>query len=109
MPGGVGGPNDYAGADLPAQRLIFSSPAATHPPEPRRFARWWDEFRASIGGREISVDGIEPFFAAVEYLALGAVRLGRGSGSINRIERRRDHVAADGVDCFVLVINRSGR
>jgi AraC-like DNA-binding protein len=93
------------------QKLVFSSPGrAEGTEEPRRFARWWEEFRATVGGREISAaDRDAPFFATVEYLSLGAIGLGRGSGSINRIERRRHHVAAYGVDCFVLVINRSGR
>jgi AraC-like DNA-binding protein len=94
---------------LSARKLVFSSPGATGGlVEAKRFERWWEEFRATVGGREISADRGGPFFATVEYLALGAVGLGRGTGSINRIERRRDHVAADGVDCFVLVVNRSG-
>jgi AraC-like DNA-binding protein len=94
--------------DPSARRLVYSSPGpAGGPVEAKRFERWWEEFRATVGGREIDANRAGPFFATVEYLALGAVGLGRGSGSINRIERRRDHAAADGVDCFVLVINRS--
>ncbi len=93
---------------MPAQRLAFSSPSpAGGPAEAKRFSQWWEEFRSTVGGREIAADWERPFFASVEYLPLGSVGLGRGRGSINRIERRREHVAADSVDSFVLVINRS--
>jgi AraC-like DNA-binding protein len=91
---------------MPAQKLAFSSPgAAAGPAEAKRLARWWDEYRATLGGVEVAIDHDMPFATSVEYVGLGATGLGRSVGSINRFERRNDHHAQDGDDRFYLVVN----
>jgi AraC-like DNA-binding protein len=91
---------------LSAQRLAFSSDGAkAGPEEARRFAHWLDEYRATLNSREIAFDPDRPFSVCVEYVTAGGVGLGRSYGSVTRIERRRDHLARDGVDNFKFVIN----
>ena len=92
----------------PISRLMFSSLAAPDVrDEAGRYASWFDEYRASIGGREIIADREAPFAAKVEYMALGPCGLGRSSGSTIRLERRREHVSRDGDSRFLLILNRS--
>lgn len=93
---------------MQVQKLVFSSRrAADGTVEGRRYSRWFDEYRATIGGREVILDHGIPFAARVEYRALGAVGLGRSVGTTLRLERRPEHVARDGDDRFMLVLNRS--
>jgi AraC-like DNA-binding protein len=47
-----------------------------------------------------------PLRVRFELLALGSVQLGRSVGSINMFERRRDHIASDCDDRFLLIVNR---
>jgi len=89
------------------ERLVFSSPGSARGlAEARRLSRWWDEYRAALGGIEVSADERMPLATSVEYLDLGAVGLGRSAGSINRFNRRGSKTVADGDDRFNLVINR---
>jgi AraC-like DNA-binding protein len=93
---------------LPAQRLVFSSSGAgTGADEVKRCTRWFEECRAKIGGREVTIDRNLPFAVSVEVMALGAVGLGRSTGSTMRLERRWEHVSRDADDRFFLVINRA--
>jgi AraC-like DNA-binding protein len=89
------------------KRLNFRSAGATAgPDEARRYALWFDGHCAEVGAREIRSDPHRPFAASVEYTALGIFGLGRSSGSVIRVDRRREHVSRDGIDRFVLVVNR---
>lgn len=85
-------------------RLVFSSPAAGQT-EARRLAQWWDAYRASLGGVDISVDTNLPLATSVKVQRLGELSVGWSTGSIDRFERRAEHAVRDGHDGFHLVIN----
>jgi AraC-like DNA-binding protein len=92
---------------MKVQRLKFSSPgSAAGATEAMRLGRWWDEFRASLGGVELTANLDVPFAATVEYLPLGAFGLNRAAGSVTRAYRGAKHAARDGDDRFQLLINR---
>lgn len=93
---------------MSVERLNFRSGVSAGPDEARRYRRWFDEYSAKVGAREILSDPGMPFAASVEYTALGIFGLGRSSGSMIRVDRRREHVSRDGLDRFVLVVNRGG-
>ena len=76
------------------------------PPEAARLQRWWDEYRVTLGGLEVTADPEMPFVTRVDYVQLGAVGLGRSSGSINRFYRGPHGPGRDADDRFQLVINR---
>jgi AraC-like DNA-binding protein len=78
------------------------------PEEAARLRRWWDGYSATLGGLEVTADPEMPFVTRVDYLQLGAVGLGRSSGSINRFYRGPNGVSRDAHDLFQLVINRGG-
>jgi hypothetical protein len=77
--------------------------------EALRLARWWDEYRSSLGALQLTTDPELPFATRVDYLALGAFGLGRSTGSINRFYRHDNDLARDGDDRSQLLINRGPR
>lgn len=93
---------------MSAQRIVFPlSEEASGPADAARYARWFDEFRTMVGGRDITLDRDRPFAARVEYLGLDSVGVSRSVGSLVRVERRREHIARDGDTRLILVVNRS--
>jgi AraC-like DNA-binding protein len=107
-PSGVGHCLLNGSCAMKIDRLVFSSPGpSAGATEAVRLARWWDEFHASLGGLELTVDPNLPLATSIEYLPLGAFGLGSARGPVNRVYRGEKHAARDGDDRFQLVINRN--
>lgn len=96
-----------AGEGSGARRVFTSPEAAPSADRARQLERWWDEYRMSISGLDMTIDSEPIAPAKIEYLTAGSVGLGRGCGPIARFERRPEHIGRDGKDRFNLVVNRS--
>jgi AraC-like DNA-binding protein len=94
---------------LPLQRFNFAAPiCAANPAENRRFANWFDAFRARDNRRDIAFRPDVPLVASIESLSLGLVGLSRTRGSFERIERRTGDSISNRDGPFVLVLNCGG-
>lgn len=84
----------FSSADLPA-----------HLTDAQRFALWYALYRDLHGGAEVSISESVPFSAAIETTDVGAITLGRMSGTITRATRSPQHVAAEGRNDYALLLN----
>jgi AraC-like DNA-binding protein len=102
-------PSDYGGwhLEMLTHRVSFSAPTgAAGPDEERRFARWWDEYRATISGIDLYAEPGTPFAARREWLLCRNATIGRVAGSMMWAERGPQHFARDGDDRIVIGVNR---
>jgi hypothetical protein len=84
----------FSSANLPA-----------HLTDAQRFALWYALYRDLHGGAEVSISESVPFSAAIETTDVGAITLGRMSGTITRATRSPQHVAAEGRNDYALLLN----
>ena len=86
--------NRFSSADLP-----------THLTGAQRFALWYALYRDLHGGADVTISECVPFSAAIETTNVGAMTLGRMSGTITRTTRSAEHVAAEGRNDYAVLLN----
>lgn len=87
-------------------KAIFSS--NDMPPglsEKAKFSQWQEIHNAQIWSVDYSTGSL-PFFASIEAVAVGSLTVGKMSGTIRQATRQSRHVAADGNDAYLLLINK---
>ncbi|WP_245441646.1 AraC family transcriptional regulator [Rhizobium leguminosarum] len=74
--------------------------------ERAKFSQWQDIHNAQIWSVDYT-EGSLPFSATIEATAVGPLTVGQMSGTIRKASRQARHIASDGNDAYLLLINRT--
>jgi AraC-like DNA-binding protein len=88
------------------EKQIFSSSSLDEgQSEKAKFSQWQEIHNDQIWSVDYTLGNL-PFFADIEATPLGPIVIGQMAGTIKQANRQRHHIAADGRDAYLLLINK---
>lgn len=88
------------------EKQVFSSSSLDEGQGERaKFSQWQEIHNAQIWSVDYALGNL-PFSADIEATMLGPIVIGQMAGTIKQANRQRHHIAADGRDAYLLLINK---